>query len=154
MSLPAWSLKPFSELSAREFHDIVQLRVDVFVVEQSCIYPELDGADVLSSTLHLQGLVAGELVAYARLLDTENTDPQGPIRIGRVLTRADHRGTGLGREMMQHLLIELDRRYPLRPVKLSAQVVVVDFYRSLGFTTFGPDYVEDGIQHIDMELGK
>jgi len=153
LSLP-WSLKAFNELTAREFHDILRLRIDVFVVEQACAYPELDGADMLTSTLHLQMMEAQELVAYARVLDVADGENNMPVRIGRVVTRADQRGRGFGRSLMQTLLSELALKHAHRRVTLAAQVEVQGFYESLGFSVCSEPYTEDGIPHIDMELVK
>lgn len=153
---PDWSLKTFDELDVHELYDIVRLRVDVFVVEQACIYPELDGIDVLTGTWHCQGRLNGNLVAYARLIGLDVNGQNGvmaaPIKIGRVLTHESHRGQGLARQLMMRLLAHAGELAPERPIALSAQTAVVGFYQSIGFTVVSDEYIEDGIPHIDMAL--
>ena len=114
--------------SAVELYALLKLRVDVFVVEQACAYPELDGKD--GEALHLRLLIDGRTAAYARLWQPAGAPP----RVGRVLVSPDHRGKRLG-----------------EPVALSAQSHLERFYAGLGFSPTSEEYVEDGIAHIDME---
>ncbi|WP_431876347.1 GNAT family N-acetyltransferase [Micromonospora marina] len=135
-------LAGFADLDARTFHDLLRLRIDVFVVEQSCPYPELDGRDVEPGTRHLWLSSDGAVVAYLRIL----ADPGGVARIGRVVVAPAARGAGLaGALMTEALAVVGDRR-----CVLDAQTHLVRFYAGFGFTESGPGYVEDGIPHTPM----
>jgi ElaA protein len=132
----------FADLDARTFHDLLRLRIDVFVVEQACPYPELDGRDVEPATRHLWLDDDGAPVAYLRIL----ADPGGVARIGRVVVAPRARGGGhAGRLMAAALEVVGDG-----PCVLEAQSHLVDFYARHGFAVSGPDYVEDGIPHTPM----
>ncbi len=135
--------RSFSELDAATLYALLRLRVDVFVVEQHCPYPELDGRDTEPATRHLWlGASPEQPRSYLRLL----ADPDGSVRIGRVCTAGDARGAGLTRRLMQAALSLIGDR----PCVLDAQSYLVGFYQSFGFTTDGPEYVEDGIPHVPM----
>ncbi len=136
----------FHDLTARMLHDILKLRFDVFVLEQKSIFPEIDGADpdALHCMLHDTGKLCGTL--RIRNLDA----PDGAVRIGRVALHADHRGSGLGREMMQAALAYIDRIAPGRAVSLDAQIQSEAFYASLGFVRCSGIYDDGGIDHVDM----
>ncbi|MEH1100074.1 GNAT family N-acetyltransferase [Micromonospora sp. CPCC 205561] len=134
---------PFADLDARTFHDLLRLRIDVFVVEQACPYPELDGRDVEPGTRHLwveDG--SGAPLAYLRIL----ADPGGVARIGRVVAAPHARGAGHAGRLMAAALAAVGDR----PCVLEAQSHLVDFYARLGFAVSGADYVEDGIPHTPM----
>ncbi|MFG2166423.1 GNAT family N-acetyltransferase [Micromonospora chersina] len=135
-------LASFDELDARTFHDLLRLRIDVFVVEQSCPYPELDGRDVEPGTRHLWLTRDGDVVAYLRIL----ADPDGTARIGRVVVAPAARGAGLAGALMTEALAVVGGR----PCVLEAQTHLVDFYAGHGFAVSGPGYVEDGIPHTPM----
>lgn len=153
MSALRWRVVPFAELSREELYALLDLRVRVFVVEQTCPYRETDGVDL--SAWHLLGerLVAegsgerGELLAYARLLAPGVTFPSAAI--GRVVTCPSARGTGLGRALMERALAEVSARWP-GPVEIGAQRYLEAFYASLGFVIEGEPYLEDGIPHVHM----
>ncbi|MFU8850657.1 GNAT family N-acetyltransferase [Micromonospora sp. SL1-18] len=132
----------FAELDARTFHDLLRLRIDVFVVEQSCPYPELDGRDVEPGTRHLWLTRDGALVAYLRIL----ADPDGVARIGRVVVAPAARGAGLAGRLMTDALALVGGG----PCALEAQTHLVDFYARHGFTVSGPGYLDDGIPHTPM----
>ncbi|SCF39052.1 GNAT family N-acetyltransferase [Micromonospora mirobrigensis] len=132
----------FEELDVRTFHDLLRLRIDVFVVEQACAYPELDGRDVEPGTRHLWLPGADGPAAYLRIL----ADPGGVARIGRVVVAPAARRAGLaGRLMTAALRIVGDR-----PCVLEAQSHLVGLYARHGFTVRGAEYVEDGIPHTPM----
>lgn len=137
-------VRRMESFSAVELYALLKLRVDVFVVEQACPYPELDGKD--ADALHLRLLVDGETAAYARIWRPENAAP----RIGRVLVSPDHRGRKLGEALMREAIGAYGTRFPGMPIELSAQSYLQQFYRSLGFSPTSEEYVEDGIPHIDM----
>ncbi|GHJ13123.1 GNAT family N-acetyltransferase [Micromonospora sp. AKA38] len=132
----------FAELDTRTFHDLLRLRIDVFVVEQSCAYPELDGRDVEPGTRHLWLARDGVVVAYLRIL----ADPDGVARIGRVVVAPTARGAGLAGALLTEALAVVGDR----PCVLEAQTHLVGLYAGHGFTVSGPGYVEDGIPHTPM----
>lgn len=137
--------RSFQELDPATLYALLRLRIDVFVVEQACPYPELDGRDLESATRHLWLAPAGDPAdpqSYLRIL----TEPDGAARIGRVCTAAKARGLGLSRQLMAAAL----DRCGDRPCVLDAQSYLADFYRSFGFIETGPEFVEDGIPHVPM----
>ena len=132
----------FADLDPPTLYGILRLRVDVFVVEQRCPYPELDGRDLEESTLHVVARDDAEVVGYLRLL----TDPDGTRRIGRVCVADGHRGEGLARRLM----VAAVGRSRADPVVLDAQTHLRRWYEDLGFVVAGPGFVEDGIPHLPM----
>lgn len=143
---PAYSVdvRRMDAFSAAELYALLKLRVDVFVVEQACAYPELDGWD--EEALHLRLLVGGDTAGYARLFR-----PNGePPRIGRVVVAPGYRGKGLGEVLMREAIGACEAHFPGAPIALSAQSHLEGFYRALGFAPTSEEYVEDGIPHIDM----
>lgn len=132
----------WTELDPLTLHDLVRLRVDVFVVEQECPYPELDGRDVHPSTEHVWSADEAGPTAYLRVL----AESDGTRRIGRVCTRADARGRGLAARLMDDVLADT----PEDTFVLDAQTSVTGFYATRGFTESGPEFVEGGIAHIPM----
>ena len=145
-----WQVKPFAALSGREVHDIMRLRVDVFVVEQRCVYPEIDGQD--PGALHVLGTTSsGTLAAYARILPPHVPEPP---HIGRVIVHPDHRGQHVGRHLMHRALGALEQHYGSRRSALAAQAYLVDFYGSFGYSAVSAAYLWDGIPHVDMVLDR
>ncbi|MEU5904752.1 GNAT family N-acetyltransferase [Micromonospora sp. NPDC047527] len=132
----------FADLDARTFHDLLKLRTDVFVVEQNCPYPELDGRDVEPGTRHLWLTDGDAPLAYLRIL----TDPGDLARIGRVVAAPAARGGGHASRLMTSALEMVGDR----PCVLDAQSHLVAFYARHGFEVSGPEYVEDGIPHTPM----
>lgn len=133
--------RSFDDLTTRQLHDIIRLRVDVFVVEQECAYAELDGRDIDPTTRHVWIADADDRPrAYLRLLDDG-----GNRRIGRVVVRPDARSAGLARALVGHAI----EAHP-GPWVLDAQTYLVGWYERLGFTATGPEFLEDGIPHIPM----
>jgi ElaA protein len=132
----------FADLDTRTFHDLLKLRIDVFVVEQACPYPELDGRDLEPGTRHLWLTRGGDPVAYLRIL----ADPDGAARIGRVVVAPEARGGGHAGRLMAEALEVVGNR----PCVLEAQSHLVAFYARHGFAVSGRDYVEDGIPHTPM----
>jgi ElaA protein len=131
----------FGELDAATLYALLRLRVDVFVVEQRCPYPELDGHDVEPGTVHMWLEHDGAPVSYLRILD----DP-GAAQIGRVCTHAAHRGRGLSGRLLAAALDLLGDR----PSMMHAQSYLTGFYARFGFEIAGPEFVEDGIPHTPM----
>jgi ElaA protein len=143
----AWRESDFAGLSIDELYAILAARVDVFVVEQDCPYPELDGLD--QSAHHLWARDAtGLIAAYARITapGTRFAEPS----IGRVITAMEHRGTGLGRVLMERAISLAERLYPDTDLRISAQQHLDRFYASLGFRFVRGPYPEDGIPHVEM----
>lgn len=143
-----WSCKHHSELSKEELYAILRLRCEVFVVEQTCPYQDIDGQDLAGDTCHLTAHEGEQMLAYLRLLDPETQS--GEVVIGRVITAAAGRGRGLGHQLMERALDEAARRWPGRPVYLSAQAHLQGYYGRYGFQAEGDVYLEDDIPHIDM----
>lgn len=150
-----FELRRLDALSPRRLHAVLRARVDVFVVEQRCAYPELDDLDL--DALHLVGLAPDEaVVAYARLLAPGARFAEASI--GRVLTR--RRGVGLGRVLMLRAIAEADRAWsavgsvgsPAPWCRIAAQAHLEAFYGSLGFVRASEVFDEDGIPHVEMTL--
>lgn len=137
----------FSEFSARDAHDLLKLRFDIFVMEQRSIYPEIDGRD--PAALHCVALAEAEIVGALRIL---GRDGRGPLSIGRVAVRQDYRSAGLGRRMMKEALAYLAAHAPGRDVVLGAQTQLTGWYESLGFAPASDEYDDGGIAHIEMKL--
>jgi ElaA protein len=134
----------FHELSPATLYALLRLRVDVFVVEQACAYPELDGRDTEAGTRHCWIEQDGRVVACLRLL----AEADGAVRLGRLATAEDGRGRGLAGRLVRHAL-----GLAGRPVVAAVQVRLVDWYGRFGFAVDGTEYVEDGIAHVPMRLG-
>jgi ElaA protein len=130
------------ELTAAELHDLVRLRVDVFVVEQDCPYHELDGRDLEAGTEHWWIAVDGTVAATIRLL----SEPDGTARIGRVVTHPVHRGRGLAAALIGSAVEQRSHT----TIHLDAQAHLQAWYESLGFEVCGPHFLEDGIDHVPM----
>ena len=137
-------LAAFEDLDSRTAYALWQLRESVFVVEQACPYPELDGRDLEAGTRHLWLEDDGVPVAYLRILE----DPTH-TRIGRVLVAASHRRRGLARVLMERALKYAGER----DVVLDAQSYLAGWYARFGFAACGPEFLEDGIAHIPMLRG-
>lgn len=143
-----WICKHHTDLSKDELYAVLALRTQVFVVEQRCPYQEVDGLDLLGDTCHLLAERDGELVAYLRLLDPQRH--AGDVVIGRVVTAASARGSGLGHELMERALQACAERWPGLPVYLSAQAHLQRYYGRYGFASVTEIYLEDDIPHIGM----
>jgi ElaA protein len=132
----------FDELTAREFHAIARLRSQVFVVEQECVYLDLDGRDSEPDAWHHWIEVDGAIACYARTL----SEPAGSTRIGRVVTAPSSRGRGLARSLIGALV----ERDGAGVIVLEAQSHLADWYARFGFDVIGDEYLEDGIAHVPM----
>ena len=143
-----WVCKHHSDLGKEQLYAILQLRTEVFVVEQKCIYQDIDGQDLQGDTCHLMAWDGDRLAAYLRLLDPELQG--GDVVIGRVITAPDYRGKGLGHELIAQALKQAQKRWPDVPIYLSAQAHLQGYYGRYGFEVAGEEYVEDGIPHIGM----
>ena len=130
-----------------QLYDLLALRESVFVVEQNCVYQELDGLDKLAHHLVVTG--PHGVVACLRLLPPGRDDSR--VRIGRVAVISHWRKRGIARLMMQET-IEKARKLASTGIYLNAQTYLQGFYQSLGFQAFGEEYLEDGIPHVPMRL--
>lgn len=145
-----WFTWGTSDLTVKSLHDILALRVKIFVVEQECPYQEIDGRDLEKETRHIAGYKDGELVAYCRIL-VNKEDAKEVSRIGRVVVHDKHRG-GLGSELLRRAIEFSCSTWPDRDVVLSAQEHLQGFYGKFGFVPVGEVYLEDNIPHIEMIL--
>jgi ElaA protein len=145
-----WIFKKFDELTPAELYAILQLRNEVFVVEQNCVYQDADGKD--PGSWHLAGWDGEKLAAYTRIIPPGITFPEASI--GRVVTSPLYRGRGTGRELMEISIRKTFSQFNCTEIKIGAQVYLTRFYQSLGFRQSGPQYLEDGIPHIEMILIK
>jgi len=141
-----WTCKKFEELTLDELYEILKLRCEVFIVEQTCPYLDPDNKD--KPSWHLCGWDGSKLVAYARLLPPGISYTESSI--GRVVSSPSSRGRGAGKELM---LEAISRTYSLfadAPIRIGAQLYLEKFYEDLGFKKAGEMYLEDGIPHIEM----
>jgi ElaA protein len=141
-----WQWYGWGELDANVLHAFLKLRADIFVVEQNCVFHEIDGIDPKCE--HLCGWLGGELVAYLRLLPPGLKSPE--VALGRVVVARAHRRRGHSREALERGLDRVGARFPGKPIRVQAQAHLAPFYETLGFTRGGAEYVEDGIPHVDM----
>ncbi len=147
-----YSCLAFSALSLAELYEVMAVRQAIFAVEQDCAYLDADGKDL--SGWHALGKNGqGEIMTYARLLP-KGVAYDGYASIGRVLSMKAVRGSGEGRRLMEFCLIQCEELWPGVPIKISAQAYLVDFYTSLGFSSIGAPYLEDGIPHVAMVWNK
>jgi len=143
-----WVCKAFTDLLPHELYKILHLRSEVFVVEQNCVFLDMDDKD--EGSLHFMGFAGDELAAYTRLV------PPGYIyeeaSIGRVVTSPRHRSKGFGKELMQRSIETCRMYFGSGPIKIGAQYYLLKFYTSLGFENMNDLYLEDGIEHVHMIL--
>ncbi len=142
-----WEIKTFSELSLDEFHDIIQLRIEVFVIEQDCPYQDLDGKDKQAHHVFCKNK-NGDIVATSRILAKGIS--YNEIAIGRIVTSPKERGNGLGHLLLEKSIKYSKKIYGLNPIRLSAQKHLEKYYNRHNFFNTGKEYLEDGIPHIEM----
>lgn len=143
-----WSLKRFDELSPQELYAVLQLRNEVFVVEQNCVFQDADNLD--QPSWHLMGFSDGKLVAYTRLVPAGAAYKEPSI--GRVVTSPLVRRSGAGKQLMQRSIEEVYRLFGRQPIRIGAQLYLKKFYEGFGFRQVSEVYLEDGIEHIYMIL--
>ena len=146
MTALSWILRPFDRLSAAEIYNVLRLRSRVFVVEQQCLYLDMDNKD--QEAFHLLGMQGDSLAAYARLFAPGTYYRESAI--GRIVTAPEVRGTGIGKLLVKESLEIARRLYGDGPVRIGAQRHLERFYVGLGFQVAGEPYVEDGILHVEM----
>ena len=140
-------IKQFSELSTEEIYGILKLRSEVFVVEQNCVYQDLDGKD--EHAIHLFYKKESEIIAYTRIFKKGDYYKENPS-IGRVVVTKKERGKELGKRIMRESILYIKNNYNNKSIELSAQKYLDKFYRELDFYAEGEDYLEDGIPHQRM----
>ena len=143
-----WKTYRFDDFTARELYGVLKLRVDVFVVEQNCPYPELDNLD--QQSIHLLYRENGEVLAYSRLVPA-GVKYELPS-IGRVIVRDDARGRGLAKQLLERSIDYIVGEWQAQAIQLQGQVYLQEFYQSFGFQPISDSYDEDGIPHVDMKL--
>ena len=144
-----WVTKSFSELTIDELYDVLRLRSEVFIVEQKCIFLDIDNND--RKAFHTIGFIGDEVVATTRLFD-KDIMYEGYQSIGRVVGSPRHRGLGIGKALMQYSISECERLFGKGPIKIGAQLYLKKFYNEQGFEKSGDVYLEDDIDHIPMIL--
>ena len=139
-------IKYFHELTTQELYNILQLRSEVFVVEQNCIYQDIDGKD--QKAVHIFFTENNKTIAYSRIFN-EGEYFENPS-IGRVVVEKENRGTELGKKIMMEGAKYIKETFTNKKIEISAQKYLKDFYSELGYEFTGNEYLEDGIPHIRM----
>lgn len=139
-------IKSFSELNTNELYQILQLRAEVFVVEQDCVYQDVDGKD--QKSLHVFGTKNNKIIAYTRIF--KPGDYFKNASIGRVVVVASERKFGFGHDVIKASILAIKNYFKEDIITISAQVYLKKLYESHGFYQVGKDYLEDGIPHIEM----
>lgn len=142
-----WKIKSFGDLSVNELYDMLRLRSEIFVVEQNCIYLDLDGKDKLA--LHLLGEFEGEIVAYSRIFKPGITFENASI--GRVVVDANYRDRKWGHDLMREAIAGIQTHFGQTKITIGAQLYLKKFYESHGFIQTSDMYLEDDIPHIEMK---
>ena len=138
--------KTFSELTTKELYQILQLRSEVFVVEQNCVYQDIDGKD--EKAIHIIGVVQNKIVAYTRCFKPGEYFKEASV--GRVVVKKTERKLKRGNQIMIHSIKAIEALYQTKTIIISAQSHLKFFYNNFGFYTVGNEYLEDGIPHIEM----
>ncbi len=141
-----FKIKRFNELSASELYQLLQLRSEVFVVEQNCVYQDIDGKD--EKALHLLGEIDNKVVAYSRIFKPKDYFENASI--GRVAIAEKFRAQKWGHQLMQESISGIENNFGIQSITISAQLYLKKFYESHGFVQIGETYLEDGIPHIEM----
>ncbi|MFV5694143.1 GNAT family N-acetyltransferase [Flavobacterium sp. LB3P122] len=141
-----WKIKPFEALTVHELYDILKLRSEIFVVEQNCVYLDLDGKDKMA--LHLFGEFEGKIVAHARLFKAGISFDNASI--GRVTVDANYRNRKWGHELMREAIAGIFLHFDESKITIGAQLYLKKFYESQGFVKTSEMYLEDDIPHIEM----
>lgn len=141
-----WKLSVFDALSVPELYELLQLRTEVFAVEQNCAFQDMDGADAQAA--HLMGRRDGQLLAYARCFPAGIKFAEASI--GRVVVCRQARGTGLGHELIERAMSAVCNLWGRQAIRIGAQAHLEQYYRGHGFVDANRRYIEDGIPHLDM----
>jgi len=141
-----FTIKKFNELSTHELYAVLQLRAEVFVVEQDCVYQDLDNKDL--DAYHMLGVLDTKIVAYARIFKPGDYFLESSI--GRIVVKKEFRKFQYGYQLVQNSIQFIENNLQQNTILISAQSYLTKFYNSLGFTQVGEEYLEDGIPHIKM----
>ena len=141
-----FTIKKFNELSTHELYAVLQLRAEVFVVEQDCVYQDLDNKDL--DAYHMLGVLDTKIVAYARIFKPGDYFLESSI--GRIVVKKEFRKFQFGYQLVQNSIQFIENNLQQNKILISAQSYLSKFYNSLGFTQVGEEYLEDGIPHIKM----
>lgn len=141
-----FTIKRFNELSTHELYAVLQLRAEVFVVEQDCVYQDLDNKDL--DAYHVLGVLDTKIVAYARIFKPGDYFLESSI--GRIVVKKEFRKFQYGYQLVQNSIQFIENNLQQNKILISAQSYLSKFYNSLGFTQVGEEYLEDGIPHIKM----
>lgn len=141
-----WRFVTFDGLSLQELYSLLQLRSEVFVVEQACLFQDMDGTDEVA--MHLLGTADGQLCAYARCFGRGVKFEEASI--GRVITHSSLRGSGTGHLLMRRAIESTYQQWGTQPIRIGAQARLEKFYQQHGFADMNRPYMEDGIAHIEM----
>lgn len=141
-----WEVKSWSELSNKEIEQLFMLRSEVFVVEQNCIYQDIDGKDKMAK--HVLGKKDEKLFAYSRIFGPGDYFKE--VSFGRAVVKKQQRGKGLGNQLVVKTMKFMKTNWPKKAFKISAQAHLSVFYKKHGFEPKGKKYLEDGIPHIEM----
>ena len=144
-----WKIKPFDTLSVHELYDILRLRSEIFVVEQNCVYLDMDGKDKVA--LHLFAEYDGKIVAHARLFKAGICFDNASI--GRVTVDAKYRDRKWGHDLMKEAIAGIALYFGQSAITIGAQLYLKKFYESHGFVQTSEMYLEDDIEHIEMRRG-
>lgn len=143
-----WYCKAFAELSGADIYEILTLREEVFVLEQQCLYQDIDGLDYDCLHLYASNEELKKIVAYARIIPSGVKSEY--VGIGRVVVEKDSRKQGLGELLLENSISYCEQTFPKQSIKISAQAYLEKFYKKFKFETISDIYDEDGIDHIDM----
>ena len=141
-----FTLKTFSDLTVQELYEILRLRSEIFVVEQNCVFLDMDNKDQIA--LHLIGRLDQKIVAYTRLYDAGQYYAESSI--GRVIVCPRHRNLKLGHALLQESIAQIEKVFKTKNIRIGAQCYLQKFYETNGFTIDGAIYLEDGIPHVEM----
>lgn len=142
-----WKIKPFEALSSVELYNLLQLRSEVFVVEQNCVYQDIDGKDL--KAIHIIGEFNGETVAYCRIF--KSGDYFENASIGRVIVKETYRDKKWGHDLIREAISAVSNEFKEQQITISAQLYLKRFYEGHGFVKTSEEYLEDGIPHIEMK---
>ncbi|UJF19557.1 GNAT family N-acetyltransferase [Vibrio sp. SS-MA-C1-2] len=149
----SWQTATFNQLDINALYEIMKLRSEVFVVEQNCVYLDMDDKDRVEGVYHLMGYVDDKLVAYMRLLP-KGVSFADSVSLGRVLVCPTARKDGYGHQLLIKGLALAEELWPQQSIEIGAQQYLMDFYQSHGFVITSDMYLEDGIPHLDMIISK
>ncbi|MEY3688987.1 MAG: GNAT family N-acetyltransferase [Ignavibacteria bacterium] len=142
-----WKCIPFNALTVQEVYDILGLRQDIFIIEQACIYQDIDGIDLHSQ--HVLAHIDEQLIAYSRIIPTSDS---AIVKLGRIIVHSDHRGNAFGKQLVHYSINEAKNLFTPNHIHISAQTYLLKFYESIGFHSISESYDLDGITHIDMSI--